>query len=177
MASASLHADELFRLEPGMFWEYEVKKEASDSFAKVKNKVLGSHRFEGLVLFQIEEFGSIYWIRNSRKGQMEAVNLYGKKVEDIIGISEKSIREELMFKFPAKAGEQWVTLENTISYDGLRTVETPAGRFECHMYSVSQYGETYSHSCISEGVGVIYSDTLLQDGSLETAHLISTGTE
>jgi len=54
-------------------------------------------------------------------------------------------------------------------------MDTPAGHFSCLMYSIAQYGQTYSHSCIAPGIGVVYSDNTLPDGSLEVSRLVKWG--
>lgn len=168
-------ATELYRLETGLYWQYRVIHGQESN--TVENNIVGSQRIGNITWFESVEYGERFWIRNTPAGQIEAVNLYTQK--DTAAIFEqldaKALHEELMFKFPATAGDSWTTLENTIHYEGLRSISVPAGNFHCHQYSISQYGQTYSHSCIAEGVGVVYSDNLAPDGVLEVSELVAWG--
>lgn len=168
-------ATTLFPLSVGQYWVYQIER--GDEQMTLENTIASSQTIGGIEWFLSIEFGEKFWIRNTTDGQVEAVNLYTQSEHAVIfeNLDPKAVREELLFKYPARAGDSWVALENTLRYEGKRTVETPAGIFHCHAYSISQYGQTYSHSCIAEGVGVVYSDNTLPDGSTEVALLQSWG--
>lgn len=161
----------LFPLAVGQYWVYEIR--AGEQYATVENRITASRRIGEQEWFLSEEFGEKFWIRNSTAGQVEAVNLYTKGEHAAVfeQLDPKTLREELLYRFPAQAGDSWVTLENVLRYEGKKTITVPAGTFECHSYSITQYAITYSHSCIAEGVGVIYSDNLRPDGHLEISRL------
>ncbi len=170
----------LFPLSIGQYWIYQVK--SGTKSGTIENRIVSSRTIGNIEWFLSMEYGDKFWIRNTPAGQAEAVNLYTKGEDAAIfeQLDPKVIREELLFKFPAKAGDQWVALENTLRYEGRRRIDTPAGSFDCHWYSITSYlidkkGQTYSHSCIAEGVGVVYSDNLLEDGTLEISRLQSWG--
>ena len=164
-----VQADGLFEPRVGQYWIYSIEGKES---LRIENRIVASKKIGSKEWFHMIEYGEKFWIRNSDLGQMEAVNLYTKKpedIEDIIG--EEVVREELVFKFPAKKGESWVTLENTLTYEGEISVTVPAGEFECHMYAISYNKTVYSTSCITEGVGVIYSEVWMEDGRTEISRL------
>jgi len=165
----------LFPLHPGSYWQYRVTH--GNQTSQVENSITSSKLIGNTEWFESVEYGERFWIRNTAEGQVEAVNLYTQKETAAIfeQLDPKTLHEELMFKFPAKAGDSWMTLENTIRYEGIRALTVPAGTFSCHQYSISQYGQTYSHSCIAEGIGVIYSDNLAADGVLEVSELTAWG--
>ena len=168
---AAMTARGLFPLEVGRYWIYQLD---GDKQKTVKNSIASTLTIGETQWFESIEFGEKFWIRNGDEGQMEAVNLYTKDENAAIfeKIDPKVIHEELMFKFPARPGDTWTTLENLISYEGIETLTVPAGDFSCHMYSIAQYGQTYSHSCIAEGIGVVYSDNILPDGKKEISRLL-----
>lgn len=172
LGACSYHpAHELFPLGVGSSWTYEVGTEAR----RVENTITTSLTIGTTTWYLYQEFGEKFWIRNGPEGQLEAVNLYNKGENAAIfeQLDAKSIREELLFRFPARAGESWVMLENEIRYEGQREMSVPAGTFDCHYYSISQYGQTYSHTCIAEQVGIVFSDRQLPDGSWETSSLVA----
>ena len=168
---------ELFTLETGKYWSYQIHK--GDEQATVKNVVADSKWLGDTQWFLLVEYGEKFWVRNTAKGQVEAVNLYSKEPDDLIFVQldPKAVREELIFKFPARPGDSWITLENNIRYEGVYSKTVPAGIYHCHLYSISRYGEIYSHSCIAEDIGVIYSDNLLESGEWEVSELESWGKE
>jgi len=163
----------LFPMEVSRSWTYRVHFEGKpDSAREVTNGIIETIDIEGVTWYSLQEYGDRFWIRNSDIGQMEAVNIYGRKPHDLEGIDSKVIRQEVMFKFPVKKGESWVILENTLRYEGLESKKVPAGEFQCHLYSITQYGQTYSHSCIAEDIGVVYSDNILENGEKEISELL-----
>lgn len=166
----------LFPLVVGHFWIYEIGMD--DETSTVENKIAASQVIGDTEWFLSIEYGEKFWIRNSPEGQVEAVNLYTKGEDAAIfeRLDPKTIHEELIFKFPAQAGDNWVTLDNVLRYEGQRIFTVPAGTFQCHYYSITQpfidkQGQTYAHNCIAEGIGVIYSDNTLPDGTLEISRL------
>lgn len=161
---------ELFPLEVGSSWTYQV----GDKAALAENTITTSLIIGTTTWYLYQEFGEKFWIRNGPEGQLEAVNLYNKGENAAIfeKLDAKSVREELVFRFPANPGESWITLENEIRYEGLRKMDVPAGTFNCHYYSITQYGQTYSHTCIAEQVGIVFSDRQLPDGNWETSTLL-----
>jgi hypothetical protein len=165
----------LFPLETGLYWRYEIEKQGETK--QVQNWIANSRTIGPYQWFLSVEYGERFWIRNSLQGQVEAVNLYKKKYDapEFEKLDPKTIHQELLFKYPATPGDTWIMLENTIRYEGLQTLTVPAGTFDCHQYSITQYGQTYSHSCIAEGIGVIYSDNQLPDGQWETSRLLDWG--
>ncbi len=163
----------LFELEVGSYWVYEVSDKSSKR--TVTNYIADEKQIEHIKWFQLIEYGEKFWIRNTDEGQSEAVNLYTMDTNQLDRLDAKVVREELMFKHPAKVGERWIILENYIEYTGQQTVEVPAGKFKCHMYSITQYEITYSHSCIAEGVGIIYADNLMENGEKEVSLLTEWG--
>jgi hypothetical protein len=172
---ASAHPDVLFSLETGRYWKYQVTR--GERASTVENTISSSKRIGDIEWFESIEYGDRYWIRNGNQGQVEAVNLYTKDENDAVfeQIDPKVIHEELIFKYPATPGDRWETLENTLRFEGTKSMDVPAGHFTCLMYSITQYGQTYSHSCIAPGVGVVYSDNTLPDGGLEVSRLIKWG--
>lgn len=171
----------LFPLAVDQYWVYEILLD--DEGAIMENQITSSQMIGGTEWFLSIEYGEKFWIRNTAEGQVEAVNLYtkGENAAVFEQLDPKTIREELLYKFPAQAGDSWVTLENVLRYDGKKILTVPAGTFECHSYSVAPYfankqGQTYSHSCIAEGIGVVYSDNTLPDGKLEISRLKHWGT-
>jgi len=165
---------ELFPLEVGRYWKYRV---TGDNQSVVENQIASSLTIGNTRWFESIEYGEKFWIRNSALGQVEAVNLYtkGENAAVFEQLDPKTLHEELMFKFPAEKGESWSTLDNVIAYEGSQTITVPAGKFACRMYSITQYGQTYSHSCIAEGVGIVYSDNILPDGKNEISELVEWG--
>jgi len=161
----------LFPLAVGQYWVYEIILD--DEGAIIENHITSSQTLGETEWFLSMEYGEKFWIRNTAEGQVEAVNLYTKGENAAIfeQLDPKTIREELLYKFPAREGDSWVALENVLRYEGKKIFTVPAGTFECHSYSITQYGQTYSHSCIAEGVGVVYSDNVLPDGRLEISRL------
>lgn len=170
----------LFPLSQGQSWVYRAYVKGSDKdeldsepqFKESKSYINDIITVDGVDWYQLEEYDNRFWIRNSGAGQMEAVNLFGMKSEDLKGFNPKALREELVFKFPAKEGEVWNAMESTLRYEGLETKKVPAGTFQCHSYAMIQDGIVYSHSCIAEGMGVIYSDSLLENGLYEVSELL-----
>jgi hypothetical protein len=169
--AAARAATGLFPLAVGEYWVYEIR--AGNQTSTVENRITASHTIGDTEWFLSVEYGEKFWIRNSAEGQVEAVNLYSKSETAAVfeQLDPKTLHEELLYKFPAQAGDSWVALENVLRYEGKKTLTVPAGTFECHSYSITQYGQTYSHSCIAEGVGVVYSDNTLPDGQLEISRL------
>lgn len=161
----------LFPLAVGEYWVYEIS--AGNQHRTIENRISASHTIGDTEWFLSVEYGENFWIRNSPEGQVEAVNLYNKGETSAVfeQLDAKTIHEELLYKFPVKTGDSWVTLENVLRYEGKKIMTVPAGTFECHDYSITQYGQTYSRSCIAEGVGVVYSDNTLPDGTLEVSRL------
>lgn len=161
---------ELFPLAVGSHWKYRT----GDSATLTENAITGSLLIGDTRWFLYREYGEKFWIRNGAKGQLEAVNLYNKGESAAIfeQLDAKSVREELLFRFPAKPGDTWTMLENEIRYEGRRDMTVPAGSFSCHFYSITQYGQTYSHTCIAEQVGIVFSDNLLDDGRWENSVLV-----
>lgn len=161
----------LFPLEVGQYWIYEITLD--DETATVENTIAAAHTIGSTEWFLSIEYGEKFWIRNSTEGQVEAVNLYTKSENAAVfeQLDPKTLREELLYRFPAQAGDSWIALENILRYEGKKILTVPAGTFECHSYSVTQYGQTYSRSCIAEGIGVIYSDNTGPDGRLEISRL------
>jgi len=164
----------LFPLEVGRYWKYQVKGKQE---SRAENSIAASLKIGNTEWFESIEYGERFWIRNGKQGQVEAVNLYGKGENAAVfeNIDPKVIHEELMFKFPAEKGESWSTLDNTIRYEGKQIIKVPSGEYNCHMYSITQYAQTYSHSCIAEGVGIVYSDNTLPDGGKEVSELVEWG--
>lgn len=161
---------ELFPLTVGSHWKYQT----DNSPTLIENAIVSSLQIGDTRWFLYREYGEKFWIRNGPEGQLEAVNLYNKGEHAAIfeQLDAKSVREELLFRFPAKPGDTWVMLENEIRYEGLRDMTVPAGSFSCHFYSITQYGQAYSHTCIAEQVGIVFSDRQLEDGSWENAVLV-----
>lgn len=166
----------LFPLAVNQYWVYEILLD--NEGAIMENQIASSQLIGETEWFLSIEYGEKFWIRNSAEGQVEAVNLYtkGENAAVFEQLDPKTIREELLYKFPARAGDSWVTLENILRYEGKKILTVPAGTFECHSYSITQHGQTYSHSCIAEGIGVVYSDNTLPDGKLEISRLKHWGT-
>jgi hypothetical protein len=165
----------LFPLEVGQYWVYEIR--LGEEKALVENHIAGSQTIDGTEWFLSVEYGEKFWIRNSEEGQVEAVNLYTKSEHAAVfeQLDAKTLREELLFKFPARPGDSWITLENVLRYEGIKTYTVPAGTFECHHYSITQYGVAYSRSCIAEGIGIVYSDNLDASGEWEISRLTHWG--
>jgi len=161
----------LFPLTVGQYWVYEVSLD--DEGVIVENHIASSQIVGETQWFLSIEYGEKFWIRNTPEGQVEAVNLYTKGENAAIfeQLDTKTLREELLFKFPAQPGDSWIALENILRYEGKKILTVPAGTFECHFYSITQFGKTYAHNCIAEGIGIIYSDNTLPDGKLEISRL------
>lgn len=163
----SLYGQELYDLEVGKTWKYAVSgKEPYE----VVNHISRSKIIDGKRWFQLIEYGEKFWVINSSQGQMEAVNLNETDAEktDNLGV-------ELIFKFPAHAGETWVSAGTPTKYIGIKEISVPAGKFRCHMYHMDLGGKDYSDTCIAKGVGVIYNEAILDGGEKEISRLLSYG--
>lgn len=165
--SIPVKANELFTFEVGKYWKYSVQ--ASDTY-EVVNHIEKSKIINGKKWYQLIEYGEKFWVSNSPKGQVEAVNLYETQ-----GEYTGDLEVSLIFKYPAKVGEQWGMPENLVIYNGLKSISVPAGKFNCHMYHMDLGGNNYSDTCIAEGVGVIYNESILNDGDKEISRLVEYG--
>ena len=167
MLCTSVNGQGLYEFEVGMFWEYSVIGKNS---YKVVNHVPRSKIINGKKWFQLVEYGEKFWVANSPQGQIEAVNLYETDAE-----KTDNLKIELIFKFPATEGDTWVPSETPTRYMGIREITVPAGEFMCHMYHMELGGKYYSDTCIAEGIGVIYSEAVLDNGEKEISKLIRYG--
>jgi len=172
---AASPAKPLYPLEAGLYWIYEAEKNGQT--LRIENHIEAAITIGKQPWFLSLEYGERFWIRNALEGQVEAVNLFNKKPQDAVfeKLDPKAIRQELLFKFPAQKGDHWAMLENTLRYEGLQTLTVPAGTFKCHAYSITQHQQTYAHSCVAEGVGVIYNENQLENGDWEVSRLLEWG--
>lgn len=161
---SSVFGKDLFEFEVGMSWEYRVSGKQSYN---VVNRISMSKMINGKMWFQLTEYGEKFWVRNSPQGQVEAINLNETDAEktDDLGV-------ELIFKFPAKSGETWLSYGSLTKYIGIQEMNVPAGKFMCHMYHMDLGGGEYSDTCIAEGVGVIYNEAVLNGNEKEVSRLI-----
>ena len=90
-------ADSLFELKVGRRWTYEVEG-GSQSLAT--SEILDSISVANQTWFKLQEYGSIYWIRNSEAGQVEASHS-----DQELDLSSE-ITEQVVFKYPVQVGDQ-----------------------------------------------------------------------
>ena len=165
LISGTVSAEPLFYFHVGAEWTYQVKGSTSRS---VTNSVSEVRTINGKNWYKLIEYGEAFWVGNSDKGQVEAVNFFEDNPQQL-----DEPEERLIFKYPAKVGETWDNVESPTTYQGVTTVTVPAGTFECHIYFIDMGGGNYSKSCIAVNVGVIYNEAVLDSGAKEVAELVS----
>ena len=163
----SVQAQGLFTFEVGKYWKYSVSGKKT---YEMKNYIARSKIIKGKEWFQLIEYGERFWVSNSSEGQLEAVHLNETEAENTndLGIA-------LIFKYPAKAGDSWDSAGTPTKYIGIKTITVPAGTFKCHMYHMDLEGRNYSDTCIAEGVGIIYNESILNNQEKEISKLIEYG--
>jgi|GEM_PF-1761569 len=160
-------AEPLYPLEVGMYWTYQV----GDVEKPVTNRIVSSKNILGNEWYQLNEFGDTFWIRNSDKGQVEAINLWGTGAENVT-----TIEELLVYKYPYQVGETYMLGEDSITIEAEKTVTVPAGSFQCTPYRIQMTESDYSISCIAQGVGVVENEFMNQ-GRLSVSRLLEFGTK
>jgi hypothetical protein len=163
--AAPAQAEPLYPLEVGMYWTYQV----GDVEKSVTNRIVSSKNILGNEWFQLNEFGDTFWIRNSDKGQVEAINLWGTGAENVT-----TIEELLVYKYPYQVGETYMLGEDSITIETEKTVTVPAGSFQCTPYRIQMNESDYSISCIAQGVGVVENEFMNQ-GRLSVSRLLEYG--
>lgn len=161
---SSAIAEPLFELRVGASWTYVVS--GNEEYI-VTNRIMEQRSAQGITWFRLSEYGDTFWIRNSKQGQVEAVDLFNSDFDPA-----QARNEGLIFKFPANAGDQWNMDFSPTTYRGIRTTKVPAGSFSCHEYFIDMGNGSYSLSCIAEGLGVIYNETVFEDSSREVSRLL-----
>ena len=154
----------LFDLHVGMSWTYQVEGEDSKT---VTNKITAVRTIGGQQWYKLIEYGDIFWVRNTERGQVEAANFFARDPAP-----EDKPEEALVFKYPVTNGETWDNLESPTTYNGTEVVTVPAGTFECHIYFIDMGNGSYSKSCIANNVGVVYNEFVPDEGSKEISRLI-----
>ncbi|MBZ2190548.1 hypothetical protein K8B33_15670 [Alcanivorax sp. JB21] len=164
MLAFQAHAEELFALNAGAEWFYEMEGgEAPEAVVRIDE----TRSVHGVVWYRLDEFGDVFWVRNGDGGQIEAVEAGDN------GPDEKRFYEEvLVFRYPAEPGERWELFDTEFTYQGLRPVDVPAGRFDCHAYHLDMGDGRYALSCFVPKIGLVYSESVLDDGEKTVARLV-----
>jgi hypothetical protein len=160
-------SEPLYPLAVGMYWTYQV----GDVEKPVTNRIVSSKTILGNEWYQLNEFGDTFWVRNTREGQVEAINLWGTGAENVT-----TIEELLVYKYPYQVGETYMLGEDSITIEKEKTVTVPAGTFQCTPYHIQMTENDYSISCIAHGVGVVENEFMNQ-GKLSVSRLIKYGKE
>jgi len=162
--STVVHADALYDFKVGTKWTYAIDGSSETVTNFVEDKVTTKN---GRTWFKLVEYGESFWVANSEHGQIEAFEHYNASLK-----SGALPKEYLVFKFPAQVGEVWNKTDVPTTYEGIVTLEVPAGKYDCHLYVIDMADGNFNKSCIAEGVGVVYSESVLNNGPKETARLI-----
>ena len=156
---------QLYDLHVGASWTYVVSAKQETT---ITNNVVDVREINGNRWYKLIEYGDTYWVRNTDKGQVEAVNFFNSDPS-----SSSKVEESIIFKFPAKVGEKWWLDELSITYQGIKVLQLPAGEFKCHEYLFNLEGEgNYSLSCVAEGIGVVYNESVFDGVHKKIAKLI-----
>ena len=150
----SVFADELYPLEVGRYWRYEVEGDGPKS---VTNSITRNKTVRGTTWYLLNEWGENFWVRNAPAGQIEAVNL---SLDDP---PTRKVDELLVYKYPYTVAEPYSLYDDQVVVEEEREVTVPAGRFKCAVYYFDLGGGYYSRSCIAPGVGVIVNESKLKD--------------
>ena len=165
--SLAVFADELYPLKVGNYWKYEVK---GKSTYFVTNKVVDKKVIGHKTWYKYIEYGEIYWIRNGKGGQYEAMDWL-----DNANPKTKPKHEVLFFKYPLKSTIQYKVPSNTIqALLPLKSIKTPAGEYRCILYKMITKGKVLAENCIAPGVGVVWSKAIF-DGEVEVSRLVEYG--
>lgn len=156
-------AKPIYELVVGTRWHYTVNGDQNNPVHSLirRVKTIGSHQW-----YELSEYGDRFWIRNTAKGQVEAVDWFNAEPN-----SKQLVVTSLVYKFPATVGDAWLIGDSKVSYTGTVNVTVPAGRFECHVYHFDLGDNQYSQSCVAESVGVVYSVFVGADGTKHTSEL------
>ncbi|WP_155247331.1 hypothetical protein [Teredinibacter turnerae] len=128
LLSQTIRAEPLFYFHVGATWTYQVEGGHQET---VTNRVSEIRAVNGKNWYKLIEYGEVFWVANSEKGQVEAVNFFEGNPGQL------EVPEEiLVFKYPAKIGETWNNNESPTTYSGLEKITVPAGSFECHSYYI-----------------------------------------
>jgi len=164
MPNSSL-ADSLFDLKKGSTWTYEV---VDVQKYKVVNKVSAVKNIRGVNWYKLIEYEEVFWVRNSERGQIEAVNFVDISLSQTV-----TPVEVLIYKYPAEKGDEWDVFGSPVRYQGLQKVTVPAGSFNCHMYFFDMGNSNYSKTCIAKDIGVVYNENVLNNKTKEVSKLIA----
>ena len=160
--TAAQSFDDLLPLRLGNRWAYRKTvhfagsdlPEVTDTFSMVRGVFLcNDERW-----FQYEEDGVCFWINNRKGGQYEGE----------VGLDEESgalivDRDYLVFRWPAKPGNQWQYHVDLAGEEGPtqvtcksadEPVEAPAGKFRCVVYEMSD-DYVNSRFWFAPGVGLV----------------------
>jgi hypothetical protein len=159
-----VNASEYYPVQIGNKWKYVVH---ANTDYEIENEVLEKIIIGKVAWYKLRDFNDIFWVRSGKSGQYEAINWFDKQNP------EKSLPvETLIFKYPIDKTTVYVAGDDTIiAYYPPRVIGTPAGEFKCIMYQIGTNKDDHSKSCVSYGVGVIWSE-VVTNGKSEIAELI-----
>jgi len=164
MLSGVIQAEPLFDLKVGSSWVYQVE---GGSQSSVTNRISEARTVKGVKWYKLIEYGEIFWVRNTKYGQVEALNFFDRVPEEL-----EDAEEVLIFKYPADIGEKWDNNGSPTTYKGVETMTVPLGTFECHMYFIDMGQGNYSKSCIALNIGVVYNASVLDGGQKEVSKIV-----
>lgn len=164
LVSQAASAEPLFYFHVGTAWTYEVEGSTTST---VTNTVSEVRTVNGKNWYKLVEYGETFWVGNTERGQVEAVNFFDGNPEQL-----DEPEEVLIFKYPATVGETWNNAGSPTTYKGKQTITVPAGIFDCHVYFIDMGLGYYSKSCIANNVGVVYNEAILENGVKEISKLI-----
>ncbi len=158
------YAGDYYPLDVGNTWTYKIHAEKA---YHIESKVLAKVKVANTTWYKMKDFGEIFWVRAAEDGQHEAMNWYGEQRP-----LKSDPLDTLLFKYPVSAASIYIAGDDTVlvSYP-FKKISTPAGDFECIMYTIYTDKNSFAKNCLSQGVGIVWSEVVV-DGISEVAELV-----